>query len=112
MRLDNVETRDVFYVRYCQTTNQWLEHDVKYKHEKSSVEDKVDRTVGLASRMLMQQVRKEVKEEQGRLAFDPYVDVDTAKDVQIKSHKGKRTIDKRTKLQLVKDVKHGVRDDG
>ncbi|EKX54641.1 hypothetical protein GUITHDRAFT_100115 [Guillardia theta CCMP2712] len=112
MRLKNVQVRDLFYVRYCQTSNEWLEHDLKYKLHKASMEDKVERTVGLASRMLMKHVRDDIKEKKERLAFDPYMQVDSAKDVQVKSQKGKRTVDIRGQLHLVKDVKHGVRGDG
>ena len=46
------------------------------------------------------------------MQFDPYMQVDSAKDVQVKSQKGKRTVDIRGQLHLVKDVKHGVRGDG
>eukprot|EP00960_Hanusia_phi_P060227 764442-Hanusia_phi.AAC.4 len=67
MRLESVKAADHEYVRHCRLTNEWLEHDVKYKHERSSREHSVEKKVGLASRLLMLHVRDDVKEEEQRL---------------------------------------------
>ena len=66
MRVEGVKPADHEYVRHCEVTNEWLEHDLKYKHERSSKEHSVEKKVGLVSRMLMLHVREDDKEERHR----------------------------------------------
>jgi len=112
MRVEGVKPADHEYVRHCQTSNEWLGHDLKYKHERSSKEHSVEKKVGLVSRMLMLHVRDDDKEERHRQQLDPYGDIDRPIDLHVSLNQGSKAVDRRSRDDLVKDVKHGVRGDG